>query len=103
MHDQLVVHEVEAIRLGGLWIVDHLLTQLGTNGRKVVDVFAGIRAVRDAESKVKVERLQQGIVEKVPFNHSETVDCLGPDLKLDTGMEEGCGWTTIVSGVVELT
>ena len=41
--------------------VDHLLDEAGLQLREVVDVLAGVLAVRDAESEVEVERFQMAI------------------------------------------
>ena len=57
MHHQLVLHEVEAVGTGFKRVLDHQLRRGLVHGGELVDVFAGVHAVRDAETKVKVESL----------------------------------------------
>ena len=112
MHDQLAVHEVEAVRVGVAWPLDHGLNWLEGarewatrvpgrrptrtlslgQSRELVHVLTRVSAPRDAEAKVKVERLEQParsvrvmqggmrrpsdapIAEKVALDHAEASD-----------------------------
>lgn len=56
--------------------------------RELVDVFAGVPAVWDAETKVKVEALQQVIAKIVSLNHAEVVQ------RLVSNCEFHPGWGT---------
>ena len=69
VHDELVVHEVEAIGLGFPWTADEVLLLFLVQLRHLVDHLPGILAIRNAESKGEVEALEEVLLEIMPLNH----------------------------------
>ena len=53
--------------------------------RELVDVFAGVAAVGDAEAEVEVEALQEMLAEVVPLDHAEVVQRSASYRELNTG------------------
>jgi hypothetical protein len=50
-------------------------------------MLACVFAIRNAISKVEIERLQKAILEEVALNHSEIFHVLASNLKFDTAMK----------------
>jgi len=69
VHDQLVVHKVEAGGASLEGVLDHLGEGFRVEPRKLVDVFARVLAVRDAEPEVEVEGLEVLVAKKVALDH----------------------------------
>ena len=71
VHHKFVVHKVEAVRasLEGVphHLIDRVLSQLG----KLVNMFAAVQTVWNAETKIKVECFEMLIPKKVTLNHPE--------------------------------
>ena len=65
VHDKLVVHEVEAVGACLEGVLDHQLDGGRVKLGELVDVLAGVLAVGDAETEVKVEGLEMAISEIV--------------------------------------
>ena len=61
------------------------LRQLG----ELVDVFAGVAAVGDAEAEVKVKALEQVFSEVVPLDHAEVVQGSVSHRELHAGRMDG--------------
>lgn len=109
VHDEFVVHEVETVRPGLVGTRHHLancrrtervsrekraipartegrrLTEVVGKLRELVDVFARVAAVGDAEAEVEVEALEQPSLEVVPLDHAEAVDGSVAHRELHTG------------------
>jgi len=94
---QIVINKVERIgaRLEG--IRNHFVDEISGQGGKFVDVFASVAAVRDAIAKVKVECLQQAVLEEVALNHAELLHIFIANLKFDTAMEKERNEEEVVS------
>ena len=65
VHHQLVLHEVEAVRAGLEGVLDHQLDGGRVELGELVDVLAGVLAVGDAETEVKVKGLEMTVSEIV--------------------------------------
>ena len=73
VHDEDVVHEVEAVGPGLEGELNHLVHELLLKAGELVNVLAGVAAAGDAEAKVKVECLQVSVPEEVALNHSKVL------------------------------
>lgn len=61
-----------------------VLTEVIGQGGKLVDVLTGVLGIGHAESEFEIERLQNAILEEVPFNHPEIAHWFIAHSKLDT-------------------
>ena len=77
MHYKFSVHEIERIGLCFKWVRNHLPYGFGFQSREIVNVLDGVFTVGNAESKVKVERFEKFVAEKMPFDHSELINRFG--------------------------
>ena len=82
VHYKFVVHEVEAVGPGLEGILHHQVDGRVVQAGELVYVLAAVDAVRDAETKVKVESFQVLITKEMSFNHSEFVYRLSSNLEL---------------------
>ena len=73
MHDEVAVHEVEAVGSGLEGELDHLVDQFLIEAGELVDVFAGVPAAGDTEPEVKVEGLQVPVPEEVSLDHPKVL------------------------------
>ena len=55
---------------------------------ELVDVFARVLGVGDAEAKLEVERLEQFVTEEMAFDHPEVVDGLRTNREFNTATRE---------------
>ena len=87
VHHKFVVHKVEAVRasLEGVphHLIDRVLSQLG----KLVNMFAAVQTVRNAETKVKVECFEMLIPKKVTLNHPKLGHWLPSNSELHSGAD----------------
>ena len=85
VHHQLVVDEVETIRPRLERVLDHKLDCGSVKFGELVNVFARVLAVGDAEAEVKVEGLEVTVPEEVALYHPEVLDGLRADTELYGG------------------
>lgn len=74
MHNQLILNKIETIRSRLKRIRNHLLHQIGRQTGKLVNMLTSIPRIRNTETKLKVERLQQFVAKKVALYHAKSVD-----------------------------
>lgn len=96
MHHQLVIYEVETVRLCLVWMEDHLLNEILRELWEFIDVLTCVLTAGDAEPKFKIKTLQQLITEVMPLNHAEVIDGFVPYCEFHRGPhlaqpEEGWG------------
>ena len=77
VHNELVVHEVEAVGLGFERVADDILLLLWGQVGHVVDRFPGVGGVGDAESEAEIERFDELPSEVVTLDHAEVGDSVG--------------------------
>ena len=77
VHYKFSVHEIERVGLCFKWVWYHLPHSFGFQSRKIVNVFDSVFTVRNAKSKVKIERFEKFVAEKMPLDHSELVNRFG--------------------------
>ena len=77
VHYKFSVHEIERVGLCFKWVRYHLPHCFGFQSREIVNVFDSVFTVGNAESKVKIERFEKFVAEKMPFDHSELVNRFG--------------------------
>lgn len=87
VHDEFPVDKVKAVGLCGERVHDHLPRGLGIDGGEVVDVLAGVLAVRHAKAEVKVEGLEVWVPEEMTLDHAEVLHGLIPDCELNGGAD----------------
>lgn len=74
VHDQFVVHKVEAVGLRLIRVQDHLAHDILRQCWELVYVLACVFAAGHAEAELKVKALEQLIAKVVPLDHAEVVD-----------------------------
>lgn len=74
VHDQFVVHKVEAVGLRLIRVQDHLAHDILRQCWELVYVLACVFAAGHAEAELKVKALEQLIAEVVSLDHAEVVD-----------------------------
>lgn len=74
MHDQLVVHEIKAVRLRLIGMKGHLTYEIFRERRKLIDVLACVLAAGDTKAELKVETLEQLFTEVMPLDHPKVID-----------------------------
>lgn len=79
VHDQLVVHKVEAITAGLEGVLNDGSLPLWAKQWHVVNRLPAVRGVRDAKSEGEVERLHQHVAEVVALDHAEVGNWLRAD------------------------
>ena len=83
MHNKFSIDKVKGIRFGLEGIGHHLPHSLWFQLGKIINMFYGVLAVRNAETEIKVKRLEQLVAEKVSFNHAKFLDGLGTHREID--------------------
>lgn len=74
VHDQLVIHKVEAVGLRLVRVQDHLAHNIFRQCWELIYVLTCVFAAGHTEAKLKVEAFEQLIAEVVSLDHSEVVD-----------------------------
>merc|ERR1719376_150599 len=87
VHYQLVVDEVEAVRLRFVRVVHHLFYCFVVQGGKLVYLLAGVARLGNAESEVEVEALQQPVFVVVALDHAELLHRFPANFKLHCGTD----------------
>ena len=76
MHNKFSIDKVKRVRFGLEGIGHHLPNSLRLQFGKIINMFHGVFAVRNAKTEIKVERLEQLVAKKVSFNHAKFLDGL---------------------------
>ena len=82
VHNKIAIDKIKRIRFRFKRVSNHLLDCLRLQFGKVIDVFHSVFAVGYAKSKIKIERFEHFVAEKVSFNHTEILDGLGTDAEI---------------------
>ena len=83
MHNKIAIDKIKRIRFRFKRVSNHLLDCLTLQFGKVIDVFHSIFAVGYTKSKIKIERFEHFVAEKVSFNHTEILDGLGTNAEIN--------------------
>ena len=85
VHHKNIIYKVEAVGASLEGCSHHLLCQLLVNAWKLVNMFTGVDAVWNAESKVKIKCLEVSVSEKVSLDHPEVLQWLVSNFELYCG------------------
>ena len=83
VHNKIAIDKIKRIRFRFKRISNHLLDCLRLQFGKVIDMFHSVFAVGYTKSKIKIERFEHFVAEKVSFNHTEILDGLGTNAEIN--------------------
>mmetsp|Transcript_32784 Transcript_32784/g.81200 ORF Transcript_32784/g.81200 Transcript_32784/m.81200 type:complete len:266 (-) Transcript_32784:158-955(-) len=87
VHYQPVLHEIETVAFGLVWVCDDVVPEGLRQLRQLIHGLPLVDGVRDAERQREVERLEQSVAKIVTLHQLEISDRLAPHSEMQSGAD----------------